>query len=106
MNNESIATQSLSSCIPMTYVHLDPSFCPELLKWPRRTMPHRLMWRATAQLAPCLQPGWPQPSVSGWPPLWLVSFSIIPLPFGLDDCIWLTYFLTLGTLLCFSTGAL
>lgn len=56
---------------------------------------------------PLLQPGW-QRSRAAWlaPSLACFLFFIILLPFGLNDCIWLTYFLTLGISLCFSTGAL
>lgn len=46
-----------------------------------------------------LMPLAPAPELPGFPGLWLrLLFPIIPLPFGLDDCIWLIYLLTLGAL--------
>lgn len=107
-------------------IHLGSSFCPELLGWPRHTVSHRLggessrLWAQRPGTAsghsvraqhpgslPLLQPGW-QRSRAAWlaPSLACFLFFIILLPFGLNDCIWLTYFLTLGISLCFSTGAL
>lgn len=92
-------------------IHLDPSCCPDLFKWPRLTMPHRVdakkckLWAPQPPSLPFLRPGWHQPQscLALW--LCLLSF-VIPLPFGLDHFNWLAYFLTLGSLQRFSTGAL